>query len=100
MTVRGGDAEGPDHDAAAEKPLEQPPPGRLQLGPYVVRCPAGKYAYCRCQRSGRFPYCDGTHRGSEATPLKVVLERAVTVAWCCCGRSANLPFCDGSHTCG
>lgn len=44
-----------------------------------------------------FPYCDGTHRGSDVTPIKLVLEQAQTVVWCACGTSRNLPFCDGSH---
>ena len=73
------------------------PPGKTQRGPFVVRCEAGKYAYCRCKMSKGFPYCDGTHRGSEVTPLKVVLEQSTMVAWCCCGTSKNLPYCDGSH---
>lgn len=76
---------------------EPQPPGRPQKGPYVVRCEPGKYAYCRCLQSRTFPYCDGTHRGSEFTPIKIVLEQPTTVAWCCCGQSKNLPFCDGSH---
>ncbi|MCC6672027.1 MAG: CDGSH iron-sulfur domain-containing protein [Planctomycetes bacterium] len=74
-----------------------PPPGRVQQGPYVVRCGPGRYAYCRCQRSARFPLCDGTHRGTEFQPIKVDLDRELTVAWCCCGKSRNLPYCDGSH---
>jgi CDGSH-type Zn-finger protein len=73
------------------------PPGRIQKQPYVALCEPGKYAYCRCQRSATFPYCDGTHRGTGLEPIKVVLEERRTVAWCACGRSANKPYCDGSH---
>ncbi len=78
------------------------PPGKKQAKPYIVRCDAGKYAYCRCQQSSRFPYCDGTHRyidggGADVGPIKTVFERAVTVAWCACGESQSKPFCDGSH---
>ena len=76
---------------------DQPPPGRPQRGPYVQRCAAGKHAWCRCQRSKTYPLCDGTHRGSEFTPLKIVLAEPTTVVWCACGRSGNAPFCDGSH---
>ena len=76
---------------------EQEPPGRKQQGPFVQQCEARKYAWCRCARSARYPMCDGTHRGSENTPLKVIFDAPRTVAWCACGRSQTIPFCDGTH---
>lgn len=75
-----------------------PPPGRPQRGPYVQRCAAGKHAWCRCQRSASYPLCDGTHRGSTTTPLKIVVAEPTTVVWCACGHTKNPPFCDGSHS--
>lgn len=74
------------------------PPGRKQRGPFVDACAAGKHAWCRCERSATYPYCDGSHRGTEFTPIKIVLEKACTVVWCACGASGNQPFCDGAHT--
>lgn len=74
------------------------PPGEVQPRPFVVDCEPGKYAYCACQRSGSFPYCDGTHRGSDTQPIKVIFDEPRTVAWCACARSANKPYCDGSHS--
>lgn len=73
------------------------PPCRKIKGPFVDSCVAGKHAWCACGRSGRYPYCDGTHRGSDVTPVKVVLDKPATVVWCACGETGNRPFCDGSH---
>ncbi|MBL8734368.1 MAG: CDGSH iron-sulfur domain-containing protein [Planctomycetes bacterium] len=76
------------------------PPGKKQQVPYVVDCAAGKYAWCRCEKSSNYPYCDGSHRGTDVTPIKVVLESDRKVAWCACGKSGNKPYCDGSHARG
>jgi len=73
------------------------PPGRRQKGPFVVECEPGKYAWCQCGDSERYPYCDGTHRNTGITPIKVVIEASATVVWCACGASGNKPYCDGSH---
>jgi CDGSH-type Zn-finger protein len=73
------------------------PPGRPGKGPFIVDCPPGKYALCTCAGSRSFPYCDGTHRGTAAKPIKLVLEKPRRIAWCTCTRSGNRPFCDGSH---
>ena len=91
-----------DPAGSPEDPTECPdPPGRPGNGPYVFTCQAGrKHAYCMCQRSARYPLCDGTHRtltDEDVHPIKVVLEEERTVAWCACGKSANKPYCDGSH---
>ena len=87
-----------------DRPQPGDPPGHPQRCPFVVRCPPGRYAYCRCQQSRSFPYCDGSHRAlpagtdpERATPLKVEITEERMVAWCCCGWSGRLPFCDGSH---
>lgn len=73
------------------------PPGCLQRGPFVQHLQPGKHAWCRCTRSNSYPLCDGTHRGTDVTPLKIVVDQPRTVAWCACGRTQAAPFCDGSH---
>ena len=88
----------PDLPAPPEPPESPRPPGRRQKHPFVMRCGPGKHAWCRCGASARYPLCDGTHRGSAVTPLKIVLEEAKTVVWCACGKSGNAPFCDGTHS--
>lgn len=83
------------------------PPGRKSDGPFVADCDAGKHAWCRCERSARYPLCDGAHRevvgpdgAPSITPLKVTLATPRRVAWCACGRTGNAPFCDGAHARG
>ncbi len=87
-----------DKDKKTSRLAPGDPPCRLQSGPFVVDCPPGKYAYCQCKHSSRYPYCDGSHLGSEIRPIKLILEEAQRIAWCACGKSKDKPFCDGSHS--
>jgi CDGSH iron-sulfur domain-containing protein 3 len=85
--------------ASREQPPDRKlPPGRRQKGPFVDSCEPGKYAWCACGRSATYPYCDGTHRDSGVTPIKIVIDKPTCVVWCACGLSNNKPFCDGSHS--
>ena len=68
-----------------------------QKSPYESELDAGTYWWCSCGRSSRQPFCDGSHKGSEFTPVKVEMEEAKKVWLCGCKRSARQPFCDGSH---
>lgn len=77
--------------------MDTQPPGRKQKGPFVAHCGPGKHAWCRCGKSAAYPMCDGTHRGTDVTPLKVVFDAPCTVAWCACGATGKPPFCDGTH---
>ncbi len=67
--------------------------------PMVVNAEAGKsYWWCACGKSQKQPFCDGSHKGSEFSPLEYKAEAAgETYWWCRCGRSQSQPFCDGSH---
>ncbi|MFH0734273.1 MAG: CDGSH iron-sulfur domain-containing protein [bacterium] len=58
---------------------------------------AGIYYWCACGKSKKQPFCDGSHKGSEFSPLKVELKEDKQTAWCMCKNSANKPFCDGAH---
>lgn len=65
--------------------------------PYVMDVEPGNYAWCSCGKSSKQPYCDGSHKGTEFSPVIEKVESAKKVAWCGCKHSKNTPFCDGSH---
>ena len=68
-----------------------------QKSPYVIEVDPGNYAWCACGKSQSQPYCDGSHRDTDITPMVTQIETKKTVAWCGCKHSNNKPFCDGSH---
>lgn len=66
--------------------------------PKRVMVEAGKtYWWCACGRSQNQPFCDGSHKGTDFTPM--VWEAAETreVSFCQCKRSGKAPLCDGTH---
>ncbi len=73
-------------------------PESPQKAPFVTEVEPGNYAWCRCGRSQRQPYCDGSHAGTSFTPVVIKLEEKKTVAWCGCKRTGTPPFCDGTHS--
>ena len=73
-------------------------PETPQKTPYVRQTEAGKHAWCACGRSTQQPFCDGSHKGTEFSPMVVEVTTAGTLAWCGCKRTGNPPYCDGSHS--
>jgi len=68
-----------------------------QKSPIVEKVAPGTYYWCSCGKSAKQPFCDGSHKGTEFTPMKVEITEEKQVAWCACKHSGNKPFCDGSH---
>ena len=73
-------------------------PHTPQRGPYVVTVRKGeKYSWCACGLSATQPFCDGSHKGTEMMPVRLVAEKDEEVYFCGCKHSGNKPYCDGSH---
>ncbi|MGQ1788059.1 MULTISPECIES: CDGSH iron-sulfur domain-containing protein [unclassified Saccharicrinis] len=53
--------------------------------------------WCACGQSANQPFCDGSHQGSEFTPVEYVPERSGAHFLCGCKRTGNKPLCDGTH---
>jgi len=69
-----------------------------QRAPYVMDMEPGTYYWCKCGRSQTQPFCDGSHTGTDFSPIEVVIKEKKKVAWCGCKHSKKSPFCDGSHS--
>ena len=69
-----------------------------QKAPFVVEVEEGKqYAWCACGLSQRQPFCDGSHAGSEFSPVMFKPEKSGKVWLCGCKHSQKGHLCDGSH---
>lgn len=68
------------------------------ISPFVIDVEKGKeYYWCSCGMSKSQPFCDGSHKGSEFTPVKYTAEESKAVYFCGCKHSGNGALCDGSH---
>ena len=68
-----------------------------QKSPFVVEMEPGKYFWCACGKSSNQPFCDGSHKGSEFSPVMEEITEAKRVAWCGCKKTSGKPYCDGTH---
>jgi len=56
-----------------------------------------KYYFCMCGRSSNQPFCDGSHKGSEFSPMAFECDSSKDYYLCRCKHSGNKPYCDGTH---
>lgn len=74
-------------------------PIAAQKAPYQVAVEAGqRYFWCACGRSRKQPFCDGSHKGTDITPVGYQAEKTQNVWFCGCKQTNNRPFCDGTHS--
>jgi len=67
--------------------------------PCLVNVKAGRtYFWCACGRSAKQPFCDGSHQGTDFSPLKFVAAQDDELLFCGCKNTKTGPFCDGAHT--
>lgn len=66
--------------------------------PIGVDLEEGKsYFWCSCGRSAKQPFCDGSHKVTEFTPMKHEATASEKKFFCACKQTKTPPFCDGSH---
>jgi mannose-6-phosphate isomerase-like protein (cupin superfamily)/CDGSH-type Zn-finger protein len=69
-----------------------------QPKPCLINVRAGRtYFWCSCGRSAAQPFCDGSHQGTDFTPVKFTATGDEEILFCGCKRTHNAPFCDGAH---
>lgn len=70
-----------------------------QKAPFPVEVTGGKsYFWCACGKSANQPFCDGSHKDTDITPVKFTAEADKKVFFCGCKASGKSPLCDGSHS--
>ncbi len=66
--------------------------------PIAVQVKSGdEYYWCACGRSKNQPFCDGSHRGTEFTPVAFTPDKSGETWLCMCKHTSNPPYCDGTH---
>ena len=68
-----------------------------QKKPYVVELEPGTYWWCSCGKSSTQPFCDGSHTGTDFTPVALEITEKKKYGLCGCKQTRTPVMCDGSH---
>jgi len=68
-----------------------------QKSPYIEELEPGDYYWCACGKSSKQPFCDGSHKGTDFTPIAFTITEKKNYFLCGCKQSVDAPFCDGTH---
>ena len=66
--------------------------------PAVLELEPGTYWWCACGKSESQPFCDGSHKGTDFSPIEYHVDEKRRVALCQCKHTGAAPLCDGSHS--
>ena len=56
-----------------------------------------KYYWCSCGLSKSQPFCDGSHSGTNFSPVEYIANETKILGFCGCKYTKNAPLCDGYH---
>ena len=74
-------------------------PKIARRAPYAVEVEEGKkYFWCACGRSAKQPFCDGSHKDTDFTPVEYEADKSGRVFFCGCKHTKKAPLCDGTHS--
>ncbi len=65
--------------------------------PYVVELEPGTYWWCACGKSKNQPFCDGSHAGTDFSPLEFTVDEKKKYGLCGCKHTQTPPMCDATH---